>query len=95
MHSGTATDDRCIPRRQTVTGRLRIQDPLRVPCDVVLIAVGQDIVSEPFEEFGMPAEWHVFKAGLDTAVEGMPGVFVGGDCATGPSTAIKAIAAGK
>ena len=71
------------------------KDPLRVPCDVVLIAVGQDIVSEPFEEFGMPAEWHVFKAGLDTAVEGMPGVFVGGDCATGPSTAIKAIAAGK
>ena len=26
---------------------------------------------------------------------GMPGVFVGGDCATGPATAIKAIAAGK
>lgn len=71
------------------------KEPLRVPCDVVLIAVGQDIVSEPFEEFGMPAEWHVFQAGLDTAVEGMPGVFVGGDCATGPSTAIKAIAAGK
>ena len=71
------------------------KEPLRVPCDVVLIAVGQDIISEPFEAFGMPAEWHVFQAGLDTAVEGMPGVFVGGDCATGPSTAIKAIAAGK
>ena len=26
-----------------------------VPCDVVLIAVGQDIVSKPFEDFGMPA----------------------------------------
>ena len=71
------------------------KEPLRVPCDVVLIAVGQDIISEPFEAFGMPAEWHVFQAGLDTAVEGMPGVFVGGDCATGPATAIKAIAAGK
>lgn len=66
------------------------KEPLRVPCDVVLIAVGQDIISEPFEAFGMPAEWHVFQAGLDTAVEGMPGVFVGGDCATGPATAIKA-----
>ena len=66
-----------------------------IPCDVILIAVGQDIVSAPFEEFGMPAEWKIFKAGLDTSVEGMPGVFVGGDCATGPSTAIRAIAGGK
>ena len=28
-------------------------------------------------------------------VEGMPGVYVGGDCATGPATAIRAVAAGK
>jgi len=67
----------------------------RIPCDVVLIAVGQDIVSKPFEEFGMPAKWNIFQAGLDTAVESMPGVFVGGDCATGPATAIRAIAGGK
>ena len=71
------------------------KEPERIPCDVVLIAVGQDIVSAPFEAFGMPAERKVFQAGLDTAVEGMPGVFAGGDCATGPSTAIRAIAAGK
>lgn len=71
------------------------KEPLRIPCEVVLIAVGQDIISQPFEEFGMPAEWNVFQAGLDTSVEGMPGVYVGGDCATGPSTAIRAIAAGK
>ena len=37
----------------------------------------------------------VFKAGLDTAVAELPGVFVGGDCQTAPSTAIRAIAAGK
>ena len=66
-----------------------------IPCQTILIAVGQDIVSAPFEEFGMPAERNVFQAGLDTSVENMPGVFVGGDCATGPATAIKAIAAGK
>jgi NADPH-dependent glutamate synthase beta subunit-like oxidoreductase len=71
------------------------KDALRVPCDVILIAVGQDIVSAPFEEFGMPANRGVFQAGLDTAVESMPGVFVGGDCATSPSTAIRAIAGGK
>ncbi|MBQ1281373.1 MAG: FAD-dependent oxidoreductase, partial [Oscillospiraceae bacterium] len=67
----------------------------RIACDIVLIAVGQDIVSQPFEEFGMPAKRGVLLAGLDTAVEGMPGVFVGGDCATGPATAIRAIAGGK
>lgn len=71
------------------------KEPERIPCDVVLIAVGQDIVSAPFEEFGMEAVRGVFKCGLDTAVEHMPGVFVGGDCATGPATAIRAIAAGK
>ena len=35
---------------------------LRIPADVVLIAVGQNIVSAPFEEFGMEAEWGQFKA---------------------------------
>ena len=38
---------------------------LRIPADVVLIAVGQNIVSGPFEEFGMEAEWGQFKADDD------------------------------
>ena len=71
------------------------QPPLRIPCDRVILAIGQDIESKPFEDFGMPAERGVFRAGLDTAVQTMPGVFVGGDCATGPATVIRAIAAGK
>lgn len=66
-----------------------------VPCDIILNAVGQGIVSQPFEDFGMPAKWTIFQANPDTSVEGMPGVFVGGDCQTVPSTAIRAIAAGK
>ncbi len=69
--------------------------PMRISCDQILIAVGQDIVSKPFEEFGIPANRGVFQAGLDTEVAGMPGVFVGGDCQTAPATAIRAIAAGK
>lgn len=60
-----------------------------------MIAVGQDIVSAPFEEFGIPAKWNILQAGLDTQVKEVPGVFTGGDCATGPSTVIRAIAAGK
>ena len=71
------------------------KEPEEIPCEAILIAVGQDIVSAPFEEFGMEANRGVFKAGLDTSVANMPGVFVGGDCATGPATAIRAIAAGK
>ena len=71
------------------------QPSLRIPCDRVILAVGQDIVSQPFEEFGIPAERSVLQGGLDTAVASMPGVFVGGDCATGPATVIRAIAAGK
>ena len=60
-----------------------------------MIAVGQDIESAPFEEFGIPAKWNILQAGLDTEVKEIPGVFTGGDCATGPSTVIRAIAAGK
>ncbi|MCD8143845.1 MAG: FAD-dependent oxidoreductase [Oscillospiraceae bacterium] len=71
------------------------KDAMRIPCDVILIAVGQDIVSKPFEEFGIPTNRGVFQAGLDTAVASLPGVFVGGDCATAPATAIRAIAGGK
>lgn len=71
------------------------KDTMRIPCDIILLAVGQDIVSEPFEAFGMPADRGVFQAGLDTAVPELPGVFVGGDCQTSPATAIRAIAAGK
>lgn len=66
-----------------------------IACDVLLIAVGQDIISLPFEEFGMQANRGIFESELNTAVPNMDGIFVGGDCATGPATAIKAIAAGK
>lgn len=66
-----------------------------VEADVILIAVGQDIVSGPFEEFGMQAERGAFKATEYLEAEGYENIFVGGDCQTGPKTVIKAIAAGK
>ena len=69
--------------------------PERIPGDVILIAVGQDIVSAPFADFGMETKRGAILAGDDTAVKNMPGIFAGGDCATGPATAIRAIAAGK
>lgn len=66
-----------------------------ISADVVLIAVGQDIVSAPFEEFGMPADRTYFMADEHLLSQGQDGVFVGGDCQTGPKTVIMAIAAGK
>ena len=70
--------------------------PVRVPADVVLIAVGQDIESAPFEEAGMQADRTYFEAddGLKS-MGSLDNVFVGGDCQVGPKTVIIAIGAGK
>ena len=67
----------------------------RVAADVVLIAVGQDVVSGPFEEFGMQADRGLFRADAELHAPGFENVFVGGDCQSGPGSAIMAIGAGK
>ena len=69
-------------------------DPVRIPADVVIVAIGQAIECETFEAAGIKTKWGNLVAGTDTktAVEG---VFSGGDCVTGPATVIRAIAAGK
>lgn len=67
----------------------------RIPADIILIAVGQDIESAPFEEFGMAADRSRFTADDELRAAGLNNVFVGGDCQTGPATVIRAIAAGK
>jgi NADPH-dependent glutamate synthase beta subunit-like oxidoreductase len=67
----------------------------RIACDVILIAVGQDIDSAVFAEAGVPVERNCMQAKLDCSIPQMPGVFAGGDCVTGPATVIRAIAAGK
>lgn len=67
----------------------------RIEADVILIAVGQDIVSGPFAEFGMETEWGKIVSNKHLEAPGVPGVFVGGDCQSGPATVIKAIGAGK
>ncbi|MBQ9002805.1 MAG: FAD-dependent oxidoreductase [Eggerthellaceae bacterium] len=67
----------------------------RLEADIVLIAVGQDIISDPFEEFGITAERAHFVADEHLRAAGFENLFVGGDCLTGPKTAIMAIGAGK
>jgi len=70
-------------------------DNIRIPCDIVLVAVGQGIEINRLEAAGIPVTRGVIKAENWTAIEDAPGVFAGGDCVTGPKTAIRAIAAGK
>lgn len=66
-----------------------------VPCDVLIIAIGQNIEIEHYEASGVPVKRGKLVADKSGAIEGMPGVFTGGDCESGPATVIKAIAAAK
>ena len=71
------------------------QPEVRIPCDIVVVAIGQGIETHYFEDAGIPSSTGVIAAENWSAVENAPGVFAGGDCVTGPATAIRAIAAGK
>ncbi len=68
---------------------------LRIPCDIVIVAIGQGIVTDHFEQSGLSVKRGTIAAMSDAAVQDMDGVFAGGDCVTGPATVIRAIAAGK
>lgn len=68
---------------------------VRIPCDYVLVAIGQGIQAQPFEKDGIPVKRGVIDAMNWSGIRNIPGVFAGGDCVTGPATVIRAIAAGK
>lgn len=68
---------------------------VRIECDIIIVAIGQDVVSEHFSEYGLPTKWKYFVTEDTGEIKTMDGFFAGGDCVTGPSTVIKAIAAGK
>ena len=69
--------------------------PVRIPCDIIIVAIGQGIETQPFEEYGVPIKRGVIDAMASSDFENIDGVFAGGDCVTGPATVIRAIAAGK
>lgn len=66
-----------------------------MPCDIIIVAIGQEIDSAHFAESGAQLKWDQIVTNTAGAVPGMDGVFSGGDCVSGPSTVIKAIEAGK
>ena len=73
------------------------QPEVRVPADVIVVAIGQGIETRTFEHAGIPIHRGTIEALSDSTLNkaDMAGVYAGGDCVTGPASAIKAIAAGK
>lgn len=67
----------------------------RIACDVVVVAIGQAIDSKSFEEEGVKVSRGNIASGRNCEIAECEGIFSGGDCATGPATVIRAIAAGK
>ena len=67
----------------------------KIPCDIIISAIGQATDIRFFEEYGIPVFRGNIKAEKDSVVDSVKGTYAGGDCVTGPSTAINAIAAGK
>jgi len=69
--------------------------PYRFVCDYLILGVGQRCDVADFEAAGIPVNRGRILADESCMIEGVDGVFSGGDCVTGPSTAINAIAAGQ
>lgn len=84
-------DDNYRPKPQKAVSAPEI----RIPADVVIVAVGQGIETRGFQDQGVPITHGTFDAMSNSHVGNMVGVFAGGDCVTGPATVIQAIAAGK
>lgn len=70
-------------------------DLVRIPCDVIVVAIGQGIDIKTFEEAGINIHRGTIAALDSSEIKDGDGIFAGGDCVTGPATVIRAIAAGK
>ena len=70
-------------------------EEVRIPADVIVVAIGQGVEIQGFDQAGVPIQQGAFVAGLSGQVRDMDSGFAGGDCVTGPAPAIRAIAAGK
>ncbi len=66
-----------------------------IPCDRVIVAIGQNIDYKHFESSGIEVKRGVIDALDDGMIRDKEGVFAGGDCVTGPATVIRAIEGGK
>jgi formate dehydrogenase alpha subunit len=66
------------------------------PADTILMAIGQDVDGTALGEADLATnKWGHIAIDEATMTTGLPGVFAGGDCATGAATVIEAVAAGR
>ena len=70
-------------------------DEVSIPCDILVVSIGQGIDSKHFEDKGIAVKRGNISTFDSGAVGDMAGVFAGGDCVSGPATVIRAIAAGR
>lgn len=88
-----------IPGKFDKTGRPAPQDSSmpeeRIRADVIIVAVGQKIETDVFGKAGLVVNKGAFVTLPGGQVAAGGKIFVGGECVTGPATAIRAIAAGK
>ena len=70
-------------------------DEVTIPCERVIVAIGQAIDSADFAEQGVATNRGRIVTDSLGAIAGMDGVYAGGDCQSGPATVIRAINAGK
>jgi NADPH-dependent glutamate synthase beta subunit-like oxidoreductase len=71
------------------------EEDVFISCSTLIVAIGQDIESEHFAEAGVPVKSGRIQAEKYGGFDYIPGVFAGGDCATGPASVVKAIGAAK
>ena len=71
-------------------------DQVRIPADIIVVAIGQGIEIQGFDQAGVPiTRGGRLVAALSGQVNDMDNIFAGGDVVTGPKFAIDAIAAGR
>ena len=70
-------------------------DEVLIPCDILIVSIGQGIDSKHFEDKGIAVKRGNISTFESGEVGDMKGVFAGGDCVSGPATVIRAIAAGR
>lgn len=71
------------------------EENVTIPCQTIIVAIGQDIEYQHFADAGVPVNKGVIQTQRYGGFDLLPGVFAGGDCATGPATVVRAIGAAK
>lgn len=71
------------------------KDEVHIACDIVIGAIGQSIDSKAFEAAGVETKRGTIVSDSNCKIASDSVIFAGGDCASGPSTVIRAVEAGK